>query len=501
MEGRTTLIIAHRLSTICLADRVVLLDQHKIVADGTHAELLETTPLYAEVLAQAASSRPRRPTPRRPTAEPGPDGHGRAATASRCGTCSTRCAAEAGPDVRRGGGGGFGAPAGRQASAASGLPFAGIPSELQAGVDQLLADEPDHGEPNVVFTRTAPKRERKRLSLWRLLTEYPGMLAWPACWWWSSPWPPRSGPSSPSTPSTTAWPRGHHDFGVVAVMAVAYLVSVGVTALAQRCQVQVTGRLAAWVMNDLRVKVFAHLQRLSLDFFTEEKAGVVMTRMTSDIENLQQLLQDGLSQFAIQGADHGGHHRHPLHHQRPAGPHHRGAGRPGPRRRLAVVPRASERGYDRVRDGIANVMADLSESLHGVRIVTAHNRQRHNVIHHRNVVGEYRDANDYTAHVNAVYGPGTQLLGVLGQAVLLAIGGNMVLAPHAVHRRPGGLLPVPEPVLPAHPAAGPAVQHLPAGPGLGDQAPRPCSTPSPRCARPPTPSSCRPSRARSSSTT
>ena len=53
-------------------------------------------------------------------------------------------------------------------------------------------------------------------------------------------------------------------------------------------------------MNDLRVKVFAHLQRLSLGFFTEEKAGVVMSRMTSDIENLQQLLQDGLSQLAIQ---------------------------------------------------------------------------------------------------------------------------------------------------------------------------------------------------------
>ncbi len=53
MEGRTTLIIAHRLSTISLADRVLLLDQHRIVADGTHAVLLETTPLYAEVLAQA----------------------------------------------------------------------------------------------------------------------------------------------------------------------------------------------------------------------------------------------------------------------------------------------------------------------------------------------------------------------------------------------------------------------------------------------------------------
>jgi ATP-binding cassette, subfamily B, bacterial len=53
MEGRTTLIIAHRLSTISLAERVVLMDDGRIVADGTHEELLASTPLYAEVLAQA----------------------------------------------------------------------------------------------------------------------------------------------------------------------------------------------------------------------------------------------------------------------------------------------------------------------------------------------------------------------------------------------------------------------------------------------------------------
>ncbi len=52
MEGRTTLIVAHRLSTISLADRVVLLDDGRVVADGTHLELLASTPLYAEVLAQ-----------------------------------------------------------------------------------------------------------------------------------------------------------------------------------------------------------------------------------------------------------------------------------------------------------------------------------------------------------------------------------------------------------------------------------------------------------------
>jgi ATP-binding cassette, subfamily B, bacterial len=56
MQGRTTLIVAHRLSTIGLADRVVLLEQGQIVADGTHAELLESSALYVEVLAQAEDS-------------------------------------------------------------------------------------------------------------------------------------------------------------------------------------------------------------------------------------------------------------------------------------------------------------------------------------------------------------------------------------------------------------------------------------------------------------
>ena len=61
MQGRTTLIVAHRLSTIALADRVVLLDSGRIVADGTHAELMESSPLYVEVLAQAeADDRERR---------------------------------------------------------------------------------------------------------------------------------------------------------------------------------------------------------------------------------------------------------------------------------------------------------------------------------------------------------------------------------------------------------------------------------------------------------
>ena len=53
MEGRTTIIIAHRPATIALADRVVLIDHGRIVADGTHDGLLETSAEYREVLARA----------------------------------------------------------------------------------------------------------------------------------------------------------------------------------------------------------------------------------------------------------------------------------------------------------------------------------------------------------------------------------------------------------------------------------------------------------------
>ena len=54
MRGRTTIVIAHRPATIALADRVVLIDGGRVVAEGTHASLLGTEPRYRQVLAAAA---------------------------------------------------------------------------------------------------------------------------------------------------------------------------------------------------------------------------------------------------------------------------------------------------------------------------------------------------------------------------------------------------------------------------------------------------------------
>jgi ATP-binding cassette subfamily B protein len=311
------------------------------------------------------------------------------------------------------------------ANPGGGLPFAGVPWEMQEGVDRLLAREPEHPEPNLEFSYRVSPGDEPRLTLRHLVGRHRSLLIWAVVFIVVVSVANQAGPELISYAINHGMVRP--DMGVVVAAGLLYVAAVAVTGLAQKAMVQVTGRLAARVMRDLRVRVFTHLQRLGLDFYTDEKAGVIMTRMTSDIENLQQLLQDGLAQFAVQGLT------------------------------MVVIlavllatnvvlalislamtlpllllaslwfQRASERGYDRVRDGIAEVLADLSENLHGVRVVTAHNRQRRNVVHHRNVVGRYKDANDYTARINALYGPGTQLLGYLAQAGLLAVGGGMVL--------------------------------------------------------------------------
>jgi ATP-binding cassette subfamily B protein len=309
----------------------------------------------------------------------------------------------------------------------SGLPFGGIPSELADEAEKLLASEPAHRPSHLEFHQRPDSAERQRLTLPRMLRAYPRLVAYGSLLVIVTSVLLQAGPMLTGYAIDHGMVAGHHSMTVIVVCAVAYLVIAVVSALGQRVQATVTGTLAARVMHDLRIRVFTHFQRLSLDFFTDEKAGVLMSRMTSDIENLQQLVQDGISSFALQGLT------------------------------MVVITavlfslnvalatwtvvlvvplltvfslwfhRASEKGYLLSRDRIANVLADLSESLYGIRVVTANNRQRRNIRNHRHVVGAYRDANFYSGRVNAIYGPATIMIGILGQALLLGIGGDMVL--------------------------------------------------------------------------
>ena len=450
MTGRTTLIIAHRLSTISLADSVAVVEDGRVIAQGTHQELLATEPRYVEILAQTEQDVD---APVGPRQRQRPSGHATAtddcsstkspstwpsratSTKTSASTSDNRRPTTTGRRGSRlmawggGGGGMFGGGGmvggqmggGQAGSPGNGLPFAGIPSELQAGVEKLLETEPEWETPDPKFShrvRESGVTLRSMLGAHRhMLTISIFLVIVEASMLQAGPLLTQIGIDKGITES---------DWGVLLACAIGSLVCVGLTIVASRFRVSLTGKFSSRIMFELRVRVFAHLQRLSLDYYTDEKAGVIMTRMTSDVEALQQMLQEGLVQFAVQGLT-----------------------------MLVVtvilffysvtlalitlvliVPAltilslwfrsASDRGYNKVRDGIAGVLSDLSESLSGVRVVVGFNRMRHNVINHRNVVGEYRDANDYTAGITATYGAGSELIGLLGQAALLGIGGTMV---------------------------------------------------------------------------
>lgn len=319
-----------------------------------------------------------------------------------------------------GGGGGWHMPA-----QAQGLPFAGIPPEMAAGVQKLLEHEPEHAAPSAQYSPT--RYDRKPFTLKRLLSPHLPSLVVAVALVLVETVTLLVGPLLTQRAIDRGLMPGNLDFGVVRNMALLYLASIAINSIATYVRISFTGRFGQRLMKGLRVRVFSHLQRLSVDYFTDEKAGRVMTRMTSDIEALAELLQDGIVNLFVQALtlvfvsavlftyD-------PL---------------------LAVVVvvavmpimliltlwfrSASERTYTKVRDRIADVMADLQESLSGIRIIAAYNRQRFNRVQHRNVVGDHQRANEDAARVAALYAPATDSIGVLAQALVLGVGGALAL--------------------------------------------------------------------------
>jgi ATP-binding cassette subfamily B protein len=187
-----------------------------------------------------------------------------------------------------------------------------------------------------------------------------------------------------------------------------------------------TARLGESLMERLRMRVFTHLQRLSLSFYEREKAGVILTRMTSDVENLTALFQEGLVQMAVQG----------LTVVAIAGIMLATDFRLAALILGVIVPvlviatiryrSASTEAYDDVRDRISNVLDDLTETLSGIRTVTAHDRSAENIERHESLVAEHRRANLVTARIGALFGSVGETLGILGQVAVLGVGGLLV---------------------------------------------------------------------------
>src|SRR5262249_20805970 len=187
---------------------------------------------------------------------------------------------------------------------------------------------------------------------------------------------------------------------------------------------RVMGRTSERLLHALRIKVFAHLQRLGVDYYENEMAGRIMTRMTTDIDALSQLLQNGLVNALVNFVTFIGV----------------GIALVFINPRLALVSAAilpplfvetlwfraqSSKAYERARERIGAVNANLQEGLSGVRVSQAFVREERNQDNFEEIAAGYRDARVRAQRLVAIYFPFVDFLSDI--AVCLVLGAGSVL--------------------------------------------------------------------------
>jgi ATP-binding cassette subfamily B protein len=313
---------------------------------------------------------------------------------------------------------------GPHAGAKNAAGFGGIPREMQEGAKRFTDHEPPPKERTIEFS-ISERPWRKPLTFRTLFGLVKPAIAGILFLVALESFGVQVGPKLVQYALDHGVEKG--DFRVVQICAALYVVGVLVAIAAGSARMAWSGRVGERILSRLRVSVFTHLQRQGLDYYTKEADGVVMTRMTSDIEALQSLFQESFVSLTGQV----------LTMTFAGTMMFLTNAKMASITLFVLVPplvlmtlwfrSASDRGYLRARNRVGRVIADLQENLSGIRVVTAYNRQRRNRDRHRTLVGQYNDANIYAGKVGAIYGPGTELLGMATQVVIVVIGGNMVL--------------------------------------------------------------------------
>jgi len=450
MEGRTTILVAHRRSTLRLADRIVLVDQGRVADAGTHDELLVRSSLYRALLAGPGDSVDElaqdpfvldaggnggAPVPAgrngsgeiTPAAWPYDEIDGDGATVGTGAGFGTATGTNGGsprrarPTATVAMPARFGPGAGNVSGGGSGLGLAATP-ELLAALDKL---PPADDEPDIdVAVEAAPGES---FHLGRFLRPYRGWLAIgfalvavDAVLTLLGPLMVRQGIDHGV---------GHSDKHALWIAsAIFFMAALGDWACT-RLYTLVTGRTAERLLYALRIRVFAHLQRLSLDYYDRELAGRIMTRMTTDVEALQQLLQTGLVNAIVSLATCAGVFCFLVILSPPLA---LAAASIVPPLVLATLWYRKRSGvlYNAARDRIAAVNANFQESLSGVRVAQAYTRENRNIAGFRDVNGSYLDARLGAQKLIALYFPFVLLLSDLGTAIVLGTGS--ALAAHGV---------------------------------------------------------------------
>jgi len=208
---------------------------------------------------------------------------------------------------------------------------------------------------------------------------------------------------------------------IVAAFAAAGLATIGTSA----AQTYFTGWTGERILADLRNMLFRHLQRLSLGFYERNRAGVIISRLTNDVEALDQLVTDGVTSLVQNTLTLLGSAiilffldwRLAL-------------------ATLTVMPaltiatalfrKFSARAYREVRERLGLVTATLAEDIAGMRMVQAFNREQAAERNFREVSESYRDANQRTVTLNGLYFPFVDFLYAIATAIVLGYGGYLV---------------------------------------------------------------------------
>jgi ATP-binding cassette subfamily B protein len=419
---RTTLLIAHRRSSLALADRIAVLDGGRVVDVGTQAELSTRCPLFRALLAgpgeliedvtavpdPALSSIS---SPDGITAQLWPDRASTDAQADSGGGPGATRAVQRGTGVVRGGMGGGGRGGGGMAASMVGS--IGPTPELLAAVAAL---PPANAQPSLGGTDPTSPDPNFRLS--RLLRPMLGWLSLTAAL------------VGLDALATVAFPA----LGGLAVeaitrhapqlLAVAVAVGLGVVItdwLVVAAQTVVAARAGETLLYLLRIRSFAHLQRLGLDYFEREMAGRIMTRMTTDVDALSTFLQTGLSTalisvltvvgvaVALLVTDAGLAVVAML-------------GLPLLIAATVVFQRLSSVAYAEARDRVSEVNADLQENVSGARVTQAFTRERRSAREFSARSDAYRRSRLRAQRYIATYFPFVGLLSGLAQAAVLGVG-------------------------------------------------------------------------------
>ena len=221
-----------------------------------------------------------------------------------------------------------------------------------------------------------------------------------------------------------------HDTGALDLIVAAFLVSALVYAVASYWQTYLVGWVGQRALQDLRIQLFTHLQRLSIGFYSRNRAGVIISRLTNDVEALDQLVEDGMATLFQSGLTLLGvvvilmvidFHLALLTFL--ALPFLFAGG--------VAFRIASADAYRLTREKIAAITGSLQETLSGIRVVRAYGQEKRHIEQFRALNEENRAANMTTVNLNAAYFPAVEFLSALVTVEILVVGGIEAITGHA----------------------------------------------------------------------